>query len=62
MSFAIIAPVVVKFKCCDTMGVVDLAKILEGSRVDAFVDLRVGAMNSFFVKLEGMVVPEHSFQ
>eukprot|EP00957_Ditylum_brightwellii_P037121 2809806-Ditylum_brightwellii.AAC.1 len=81
MLLAIIAPVVVKFECCDAMGFircdalvlnntgglflflpVDLAKFLEESGVDAFVDPGVGAINSFFVELDNMMVPEHSFQ
>eukprot|EP00957_Ditylum_brightwellii_P104453 7956977-Ditylum_brightwellii.AAC.1 len=41
---------------------VDLAKFLEESGVDAFMDSRVGMMNSFFIELDSMMVPERSFQ
>ena len=40
---------------------VDLAKFVEESGVDVFVDPGVGAMNGFFVELDNMMVPERSF-
>eukprot|EP00957_Ditylum_brightwellii_P011913 898162-Ditylum_brightwellii.AAC.1 len=35
---------------------------MEESGVDAFIDSRVGATNSFFVELDNMMVPERSFK
>eukprot|EP00957_Ditylum_brightwellii_P073569 5590231-Ditylum_brightwellii.AAC.1 len=65
MSLVIIAPVVVEFERCDIMGFaqcdalgkmeVDLAKFLEESGVDAFVDLGVGTTNGFYVELDNMM-------
>ena len=40
---------------------VDLAKFMEESGVDAFVDPGVGAMNSFVVELDDMMVSERDF-
>eukprot|EP00957_Ditylum_brightwellii_P179240 13654871-Ditylum_brightwellii.AAC.1 len=37
---------------------VDLAKFLEESGVDAFVDPGVSVMNSFVVELDDIMVPE----
>ena len=43
-------------------SVVDLAKIVEESGVDIFVDFEIGASNGFVVELDDMIVPERSFQ
>ena len=40
---------------------VDLAKFMEESGVNAFVDPGVGATNSFVVELDDMMVPERNF-
>ena len=40
---------------------VDLAKIVEESGVDIFVDFEIGASNGFVVELDDMIVPERSF-
>ena len=40
---------------------VDLAKSMEESGVDAFVDDGVGATNGVFVDLDDMMVPERNF-
>ena len=40
---------------------VNLAKFMEESRVDTFVDDGVGATNSFVVELDDMTVPERNF-
>eukprot|EP00957_Ditylum_brightwellii_P208442 15357454-Ditylum_brightwellii.AAC.1 len=62
MSLAIIAPVIVQFECCDVMGLYDaVCLLLEESRVDAFVDPGVGATDGFFIELDDMMCPEHSF-
>ena len=41
---------------------VDLAKLMEESGVDAFVDNGVGATNGVVVDLDDMIVPERSFR